>query len=73
MQHFRKHLKALIKQAGSQSELAASLGISQQNVSRLMTRGKRVSAELAVKIEEATKGEIKRSDLRPDLFNERAA
>jgi DNA-binding transcriptional regulator YdaS (Cro superfamily) len=73
MQHFRETLQDLIDEAGSQSELAVNLGITQQNVSRLMTRGKRVSPELAVKIELMTGGKIKRSDLRPDLFNERAA
>ncbi len=73
MQNWRKLLQKLIDQEGSQSALGDNLGTSQQNISRLMRRGKRISGELAVKIEEATKGRIKRSDLRPDLFDERAA
>ncbi len=73
MQHFRRHIQRAISLAGSQSKLAEQLDISQQNVSRLMTRAKRVPAELAVAIEKVTEGKVSRSDLRPDLFDERAA
>lgn len=73
MQHFRRHIQRAITLAGSQSKLAEQLDISQQNVSRLMTRATRVPAELAVAIEKVTEGRVRKSDLRPDLFNERAA
>lgn len=52
----------------TQAGLAAALGISQQHVSRMFTGAYVVDAVIAVKIEQLTKGKIKRHELRPDLW-----
>lgn len=52
---------------GTQEKLGALLGVSQNAVHAARKAG-RVSAELATKIEVATKRKIRRSQLRPDIF-----
>lgn len=53
----------------TQGEAAALLGVSQPLVARLeRDRGFQISAEMAVRIERASNGEISRAELRPDLF-----
>lgn len=57
----------LLRAAGmNQAGLAKLSGVNKATVSR-WARG-RVSAERAIKIEEASGGKISRSDLRPDLW-----
>jgi DNA-binding transcriptional regulator YdaS (Cro superfamily) len=46
------------------------MGCSQQQISYLL-KAKSISAEMAIKIDEATHGEVSRHDLRPDLFGAR--
>jgi len=65
-------IKRAIKKVGSQKKLAEAIGLSQQGVSYLLNSSSRVSAEVAIKIERATAGEISRAELRPDLFSEAA-
>lgn len=56
------------------AQLAKDVGTSQGWLWQIATgwRGKRASAEMAVKIEVASKGEISRAELRPDLFGQPA-
>ena len=61
-------LNKAIKIFGNQSRLAVALGCSQHAVWSAVKRG-RVSAQMAVAIERATRGAVKRAQLRPDLFS----
>lgn len=73
MSTFHPYLERAVEIAGSQRALAEKAGLSQQGISWLLTGGaKNISAEVAVKIEKATAGEITRHMLRPDLFGEAA-
>ena len=58
-------IEKAIRDAGSEAKLAAKLGCTQPAVNG-MRRAGRVSAEMAVKLEEAMG--IDRHDLRPDLW-----
>lgn len=53
--------------AGSESKLSRATGYSQPAINKARRKG-RVSAELAIAIERATKGAVSRHELRPDLF-----
>ncbi len=55
---------------GSQTKLAMAIGVRQQNIWAWLNRNKRVPAEFCKPIEEATDGEVKASELRPDVFKE---
>jgi Putative antitoxin of bacterial toxin-antitoxin system, YdaS/YdaT/HNH endonuclease len=65
---------ALINKAieitGSQSALAHLCGVKQPSVANWLRRNK-VSAKVAIAIECATKGQVTREELRPDIFCER--
>jgi DNA-binding transcriptional regulator YdaS (Cro superfamily) len=61
-------LERAIEIAGSQAALAASIGKSQQAISYAKKRSLRVTAEMAVSIEKATKGAVRKEELRPDIF-----
>ncbi len=52
---------------GSEAKLAAAAGVTQPAIHKAK-RAKRVSAELAQKIETATGGLVPRHELRPDLW-----
>lgn len=67
MEH-RDLLERAIRALGSQQKLAEAIGLSQQGVSYLLNNAPRVTAEVAIAIERATKGQIRREQLRPDLF-----
>ena len=56
-----------IKEFGSETKLADAIGFSQASVNRARRIG-RPTAEMAVNIEIATAGRIKRAWLRPDIF-----
>ncbi len=58
------------KPRGSKADLATKLGISRTWMSQIISGRRVCSAELAVAIEQLTLGEVKRVDLRPDLFGE---
>ena len=65
---FRRHIGRAITKCGSQAALADKTKLSQSGISWLLNEATQVSAEIAVKIEEATDGEVQRWQLRPDLF-----
>lgn len=65
-------LQRLVDQMG-QRELAQALGCSASLVSHWCTGRKRITAERALQIEQATLGGVKRHQLRPDLFDAPAA
>ena len=60
-------IQAAITLLGSEAKLGAACGVSQAAIWKAK-RAKRVSAELAVQIELATKGAVARHRLRPDLW-----
>ena len=60
-------LKKAIEFYGSQRKLALALKITPQAITHLL-KGHPISLGNAIKIEQLTKGEVKRSDLRPDYF-----
>ncbi len=68
MSDFRPLIRRAIEVAGSQEKLAEKAGCSQQQISWLLTKAKKVSAEHAVGFERATDGAVKRNEFRPDLF-----
>ena len=55
---------------GTQVGLAAALGVTQATVSRRLAAGAIMSAEDAVRLEQATEGALPRYRLRPDLWQE---
>lgn len=59
-------LRDAIEAIGSQSAMAALLGITQGAISRWLARGNALPAEHVLKVEAATG--ISRHDLRPDLY-----
>lgn len=69
MEH-RDLLERAIRALGSQQKLAEAIGLSQQGVSYLLNNAPRVTAEVAVAIERATGGQVRRAELRPDIFGE---
>ena len=54
---------------GAKSEMATYLGISLTWFSLLINGKRKASPKLALAIEEATQGLVKKADLRPDLFS----
>jgi DNA-binding transcriptional regulator YdaS (Cro superfamily) len=70
MNDARNLLQKAINKAGSQQALAAAIGVSQQQVSYLMTKARRIPAEIAIAVERATDGEVSRNELRPDIFGD---
>ncbi|SDG35191.1 transcriptional regulator [Pelagibacterium luteolum] len=64
-------LSTLISRAvryhGSQSKLAAKVGCSQQQIAYLL-KAKSITAEMAMRIDAATEGEVSKHQLRPDIF-----
>ena len=73
MNDFRKLVARAVEIKGSQKKLAEAIGCSQQQISYLLHGADRISVEMAVGIERATESEIKRSDLRPDIFGSEVA
>ena len=59
--------EAIALAGNSESKLAAAAGCSQVAINKAK-KAKRVSAEMAVRIEQATDGKIPRWRLRPDLW-----
>lgn len=60
-------IKHAVRLHGSQAKLAAEIGCSQQQISYLLG-AKRISAEMAIKLDQATNGAVPRHALRPDIF-----
>lgn len=65
-------IRRAVRHCGSQQKLADAIGVHQTFVSKMVRTG-RVPAEQCRPIEEATGGAVSRAELRPDLFEERAA
>lgn len=61
-------IQQAIRWKGSQEALAAACGVEQQTISRLLNRRRRVTAEMAIAIDRATRGTVSKHALRPDLF-----
>lgn len=60
-------IKKAVKIIGGQTALAKILGVKPQAVQQWVASGK-VPAGRVLKIEEATKGKVSRSSLRPDIY-----
>ena len=52
---------------GTQSELAKAVGLSQAAISEFQKGAKRPSAEVAIRIEQATKGLVSVESIRADI------
>jgi len=63
----REMIESAVGQFGSEAKLAAAAGVTQASINQAKHRG-RVGPKLAIGLERATKGAIRRSDLRPDLW-----
>lgn len=61
-----KPLDRAIKTAGGVTKLAKKLKVEQCTVSAWRRRG--IPAERVLEIERATDGQVKRTELRPDLY-----
>tara|TARA_Y100000746_G_scaffold4264_1_gene3890 strand:- start:18 stop:269 length:252 start_codon:yes stop_codon:yes gene_type:complete len=66
----QKHLRRAIDLVGGQSALARAINSKQQNVWFWLNKSGRVPAEFVLPIEQATQGQITRSQLRPDIYPE---
>lgn len=62
-------LRKAIEIAGGQAALARLIGKKPAHVWMWLNRDKRVPAEMCKPIEMATSGQVKRHELRPDLFD----
>lgn len=60
-------VRTAIERFGSEQKAAEAFGVSQPVVNEAKRKGK-VGPKLAMGIDRATKGEISKSDLRPDLW-----
>jgi len=58
------------KPHGSKADMAKALGISRTWMALVISGLRIPSPELALEIERITNGEVRRVDLRPDLFGE---
>jgi DNA-binding transcriptional regulator YdaS (Cro superfamily) len=61
-------LKRAIDILGSQTKVAEVVGVSQPSVSYALHEADDVPAEWCLPIERATKGEVTRHQLRPDIY-----
>lgn len=68
-QEFDPLIQAAIKTCGNQKALAEAAGVEQQTISKLLNRQRRITGEMAAKIDRATRGAVPKHQLRPDLFD----
>lgn len=61
-------LEKAIRLAGGQVRLAEKIGKQQQHVSYWLKAKNGVPAEYAKAIEDAVEGQVRRDELRPDIF-----
>lgn len=61
-------IQLAIKKCGCQGDLARAIGVTQSAISQFSTGRRPVPAALCSAIEVATKGEVTREQLRPDIF-----
>ncbi|MFA5494229.1 MAG: helix-turn-helix domain-containing protein [Porticoccaceae bacterium] len=64
----QEQLKRAIDLLGGQSALARAINTKQQNVWFWLNKSGRVPAEFVLPIEQATGGEVTRTQLRPDIY-----
>lgn len=62
-------IAAAIQTCGNQKALAEAAGVEQQTISKLLNRQRRITGEMAAKIDRATRGAVPKHRLRPDLFD----
>lgn len=62
------HIERAVELLGSQKKLADAIGCSQQHISLLIRGAVKTTAEMAVKIDRATDGQVSRKVIRPDIF-----
>ena len=70
MPKLKKLIQAAIDQHGSQAKLAMAMGCSQQQIAYLL-KASSITAEMALKVDEATGGAVSKHDLRADIFGPR--
>lgn len=63
-------VKKAVEILGSQSALAEACGVKQAHVWNWLNRDKVIRLENALLIERATKGQVTKEQLRPDLYGE---
>lgn len=63
-------LERAIEILGTQYALAHAIGAKQQHISYWVNKGKSVPAKYAISIERATNGQVTRSEICPEVFNE---
>lgn len=69
MPTLQDYIKTAVNQFGSQAKLAEAMGCSQQQIAYLLNKETRkISAEMAKAVDEATGGTVSRHELRPDIF-----
>lgn len=62
-------LQRAIEICGGQNALAKKIGVKQSTLWHWIERSRKgVPAEYVIKIEKATAGQVKRTELRPDLY-----
>ena len=64
----RDYLQKAITIAGSQKKLAIACGISQTAIHKWLKRDAYIPLERAYQIDKATKGEVTKEQLRPDIY-----
>lgn len=63
---FQRPVRRAIELLGGVRKAAKTLGVSPTAIYKWLDNG--VTAERAIEIERATNGEVKREELRPDLY-----
>lgn len=63
-------LEKAVSLLGGQTKLAKELGVKQQNVWSWLRIAKKIPAEVCIPIEKATQGQVKKEELRPDIFKQ---
>ena len=64
--NLKKYLDSL--PMGARAKLAKKVGTNAAYITQLVGKFRAPSWKMAIAIEKATKGEVKRSDLRPDIY-----
>ena len=67
MNEIKPHIERAIQHHGSQAKLAEVMGCSQQQISYLL-KAKGITAEMAMRLHDATLGAVSKHELRPDIF-----
>ena len=58
----------LFRSKTTKTQFAKALGISRTHLHDLLAGRKRITAEVAFKIEKETQGAVTKEELRPDIF-----